>query len=165
MAINISNAKNRDAVVAAEGLAPKRDVRYVDKDGRPVINKKVLKSDVTHDLPELLKKRKELESVAKARGLSQYVHTEGPAIALNYVTRDREGQPSLPLRTLLAQELLKGGIMIPWIAVSQSHGPAELQMTLEAFDGALTVYGRALEDGVEGLLEGPAIRPVFRRYN
>ncbi|MBA2335650.1 MAG: hypothetical protein M3449_07965 [Acidobacteriota bacterium] len=66
MAINISNAKNRDAVVAAEGLAPKRDVRYVDKHGRPVTNRRLLKSDVTHDLPELLKKRKKLESVANA---------------------------------------------------------------------------------------------------
>lgn len=66
MAINISNAKNRDAVVAAEGLAPKRDVRYTDERGNPITTRKLLKSDVTHDLPELMKKRKKLESVAKA---------------------------------------------------------------------------------------------------
>ncbi len=66
MAINIRNAKNRDAVVAAEGLAPKRDVTYVDAGGRPVINRKLLKTDVDHDLPALLGKRKKLVSLTTA---------------------------------------------------------------------------------------------------
>jgi hypothetical protein len=65
MPINISNQNNRDAVVALEGLVPKREYRYVDEKGDPVNTQKVLKSDVTHDLPELLKKRKKLEKVAK----------------------------------------------------------------------------------------------------
>jgi hypothetical protein len=65
MPINISNQKNRDAVVATEGLVPKREFRYVDDKGDPVHTQKVLKSDVTHDLPELLKKRKKLDKVAK----------------------------------------------------------------------------------------------------
>jgi len=66
MPINISNAKRRDAVVALEGLAPKREINYLDEDGKRVSTKKLLKSDVTHDLPQLLKKRRKLESVAKA---------------------------------------------------------------------------------------------------
>src|SRR5688572_16257453 len=66
MPINITNPKNRDAVVATEGLAPKRDVRYVDDDGKPVETRKLLKTDVLHDLPELLKKKKKLEKVADA---------------------------------------------------------------------------------------------------
>ena len=66
MPINISNAKNRDAVVALEGLMPKRDVRYLDPEGRAVATRKLLKSDVTHDLDQLMKKRKKLESVSKA---------------------------------------------------------------------------------------------------
>ena len=64
MPINISNAKNRDAVVAFEGVMPKRDVRYVDDKGKPVMTRKLLKTDVTHDLPELLKKRKKIEKIA-----------------------------------------------------------------------------------------------------
>jgi hypothetical protein len=64
MPINISNPKNRDAVVAAEALAPKREIRYTDPQGRPVTTRKLLKTDVTHDLPELLKKAKKLEAVA-----------------------------------------------------------------------------------------------------
>jgi hypothetical protein len=66
MAINISNAKQRDAVVALEGLTPRRDVRYVDAEGRPVLTRKLLKTDVTHDLDQLMKRRKKVDSLAKA---------------------------------------------------------------------------------------------------
>lgn len=65
MAINISNPKGRDAVVAAEAMNPRRVVGYIDKKGRTVGTRKLLKTDVTHDLPELLKKRKKLDKVAK----------------------------------------------------------------------------------------------------
>lgn len=66
MPINISNQKNRDAVVAAEALNPTRDIRYTDKKGRPVSTRKLLKTDVLHDLPELLAKKKKLAKVADA---------------------------------------------------------------------------------------------------
>ena len=66
MAINISNPKNRDAVVAAEALNPKREIRYTDAKGRPVSTRKLLKTDVLHDLPELLTKSKKLEKLADA---------------------------------------------------------------------------------------------------
>src|SRR5690606_40629531 len=66
MSINISNQKNRDAVVATEALMPHRTVRYVNEKGRPVSTKKLLKSDVEHDLPALLKKSKKIDKVASA---------------------------------------------------------------------------------------------------
>jgi hypothetical protein len=66
MAINISNAKNRDAVVATETVAPRRDVRYVDEKGKPALTAKLLKTDVTHDLDALVKKYKKLDKVANA---------------------------------------------------------------------------------------------------
>jgi len=66
MSINITNPKNRDAVVATEALNPKREVRYTDAKGRPVSTRKLLKTDVLHDLPELLAKKKKLEKVADA---------------------------------------------------------------------------------------------------
>lgn len=66
MAINISNQKNRDALVAFEAVIPKREVAFVDAKGKPVRTQKLLKSDVEHDLAALLKKRKTLEAVGKA---------------------------------------------------------------------------------------------------
>lgn len=66
MPINISNSKNRDAVVAFESVMPKRNIRYTDTEGKSVINRKLLKTDVAHDLPQLLKKSKKIEKVADA---------------------------------------------------------------------------------------------------
>ena len=39
MPMNISNAKGRDAVVAMEGLSPKREVYYRDENGKPVASR------------------------------------------------------------------------------------------------------------------------------
>lgn len=67
MPINISNAKNRDAVIALEGLRPKREVRYVEKDGGAVTTRRLLKADIKHDLDELLKANdNDLAAVAEA---------------------------------------------------------------------------------------------------
>ena len=66
MAINISNQKNRDAVVAFEAVIPKRDVHFVYPKGNPVTTQKLLKTDINHDLPALLKKRKTLAAIGKA---------------------------------------------------------------------------------------------------
>jgi glutamate-1-semialdehyde 2,1-aminomutase len=109
--------------------------------------------------------RQGMSQVAARHGLSNHFQMEGPPISLNYLTRDTTGQVSLPMRTLLAQELLRRGVMMPWVAVSQSHGSTELQLTLEALDDALEVYAQALDGGVERFLQGPPIRPVFRSHN
>jgi hypothetical protein len=66
MAINIRNAKNRDALVALESVFPKREQFNVDSKGSPVATQKLLKTDVDHDLAALLKKRKTLSAVGKA---------------------------------------------------------------------------------------------------
>ena len=69
------------------------------------------------------------------------------------------------MRTLFAQEMLKRGVMMPWLAFAQAHGDAELAITLDALDGAFGVLAQALESGTEGLLHGPAVKPVFRSHN
>jgi hypothetical protein len=66
MAINITNPKGRDAVVAFEAVMPKRDVMFVDEKNNPVVTQKLLKTDIHHDLDALLKKRKTLSALAKA---------------------------------------------------------------------------------------------------
>lgn len=102
---------------------------------------------------------------AAAHRLGDHVVLEGPAVALNYVTRGADGVPSPALRTLFAQEMLKRGVMMPWLAFAQAHGDAELALTLDALDGAFGVYAQALATGHEALLHGPAVKPVFRSHN
>lgn len=66
MPINISNEKHRDAVVAMEGVRPKREVRFVDEDMKNIVTRRLLKTDITHDLPELQKKIPKMEDVSEA---------------------------------------------------------------------------------------------------
>lgn len=106
-----------------------------------------------------------IEQVAARHGLAEQFVLEGPAVALNYVARDAAGQPSMELRTLFSQEMLRRGVMMPWITFAQAHGQEELDLTEAALDGAFAVYARALTDGVAAHLEGPAVKPVFRPHN
>ncbi len=111
------------------------------------------------------KLRAGLRAVAAECGVADSFRLDGPAVALNYLTLDATGKPSMELRTLFAQEMIRNGVLMPWIALSLAHGDGELDMTLTAARKALAVYAKALTDGVGRYLEGPAIKPVFRTFN
>lgn len=106
-----------------------------------------------------------MNQIAAELGLSSYFNVEGVPVNLNYITRDKSGQPSLSFRTLFSQEMIKAGVLMPWIAISYSHTETELNLTLEAVRKSLQVYKLALDAGVEKYLVGPAIKPVFRQFN
>jgi glutamate-1-semialdehyde 2,1-aminomutase len=58
------------------------------------------------------------------------------------------------------------GVFMPWVCPCFRHSATEIARTREAFNAACAVYARALEAGsVDGLLVGPAVQPVFRRFN
>lgn len=111
------------------------------------------------------KLRAGLIDLAKELGISAQFGVDGPPISMNYATRDATGASSMEFRTLFAQEMARNGVLMSWIAVSLSHGETELQMTLDAARKSLQVYARALNDGIDKYLEGPAVKPVFRKYN
>jgi glutamate-1-semialdehyde 2,1-aminomutase len=106
-----------------------------------------------------------LNAAARDAGVAEQFKMDGNPVSMNYMTYNAAGEPSLAFRTLFSQEMLRRGVLIPWIAISLAHGEAELQTTLAAASESLRVYKRALEDGMENYLQGPVIRPVFRRYN
>ena len=106
-----------------------------------------------------------LTAIAKEFGVDQYFVMDGPAICLNYVTKDAERLLSTKFRTLFSQEMIKAKVLMPWVAISFAHGDRELDMTLTAARSALKVYAAALESGVENFLIGPEIKPVFRKHN
>jgi glutamate-1-semialdehyde 2,1-aminomutase len=85
---------------------------------------------------------------------------------LTYATLDRDGNPSQSYRSLLLQETIRRGILMPSLVVSYTHQDADIDYTLEAIDGALEVYARALEDnGAERYLVGRPSQMVYRRFN
>lgn len=104
-------------------------------------------------------------AIARELGIENEFQFCGVACSPGYATRDRGGDVSLPLRTLFSQEMIKNGVLMPWIALSYAHGDKELEITFDALRKALEVYKKALDEGVEKYLVGPAIKPVFRKHN
>ena len=54
---------------------------------------------------------------------------------------------------------MEGGI------ISYSHKEKDIMFFIEAFDSALTIYEKALDQGFDKFLEGEIIKPFFCKFN
>lgn len=106
-----------------------------------------------------------LNKTAKDLNLEKNFVAGGVECNPYYLTYDNNGINSLGLRTLFSQEMIKNGVIMPWVALSYSHGKKELKLTEKALKNTFKVYAKALEDGYEQYLVGNEIKPVFRKYN
>ena len=106
-----------------------------------------------------------INGIAAEYGVESSIKADGVPCSPYYVTGDAQGNSSLALRTLFSQEMIRNGVLMPWIALSYRHGDEELALTERALRATLEVYRQALERGAEAFLEGPPIKPVFRRFN
>ena len=106
-----------------------------------------------------------MNDIAKSFGINNNFVVEGYPCSPGYVTKDLEGNISLAFRTLFAQEMIKNRVLMPYIAISYAHKDNELNQTLEAVFNSLKVVSKALESGIQGYLESPIIKPVFRKIN
>ncbi len=108
-----------------------------------------------------------LAEAAKRHGVSRFVGTVGdydnrPLLSILGST----GDPDMAFRTLFVQELCRQGVFMPYVCPSFRHTASEMDQTFAAFDAACAVLARAHEAGTtDGLLNGPAAQPVFRKYN
>lgn len=109
--------------------------------------------------------RREVEQVIERHGLAAHVSLQGRPCCLSYTTLDGEGRPSQDFRSLFLQETIRRGVLMPSLVVSYSHGDEDIERTVVAIDGALGVYRRALDEGVDRFLVGRPSRIVYRRYN
>jgi glutamate-1-semialdehyde 2,1-aminomutase len=100
-------------------------------------------------------------SAASRHGLGGHFQLAGRPANLVYACRDRDGVPSQVFRTLFLQETIRRGVLAPSLVVSYSHSDDDIDRTVQAVDGALGVYRRALEDGPEAYLVGRPVQPVF----
>lgn len=105
-----------------------------------------------------------LRRAAQAAGVADYVPILGKPCCLVFGSRDEQGQPSQPFRTLLMQEIIERGILATSLVVNYSHGEREIDRTVEAFAEAFDVYRKALDDGVDKYLRGRPVKPAIRRF-
>lgn len=104
--------------------------------------------------------------VAAKHGLSDYVQVHGLPCNLVFCALDPEGRPSQAYRTLLMQELIKRGVLGPSLVVCYTHTEEDIDQAIDAFDGALSVYGDAIADGsVDRHLFGKPSNIVYRKFN
>jgi glutamate-1-semialdehyde 2,1-aminomutase len=106
-----------------------------------------------------------LLEAAKEKGVSDYFSLDGASVLMNYVTRNNTGEVALDFRTLFNQEMIKNGVLMPWISISLTHGESELDQTYSAARNTFDIYAKALESGIGKYLEGPTVKPVFRKFN
>jgi glutamate-1-semialdehyde 2,1-aminomutase len=107
--------------------------------------------------------RQGFEQVVERHGLRGYVELSGRACNLLFGTRGPDGRASQAYRSLFLQETIRRGVLMPSLVVSYSHSDTDIDRTLEAIDGALAVYVRAMTDGAEKHLVGRPSRTVFDR--
>lgn len=107
----------------------------------------------------------EANSISKKHGLSKNVIFNGLGCSPNYLIMDNQGKNSLRLRTLFLQEMMKEKILIPYLALSFSHGNNEMDKTLLALDKSFAVLKKAIDGQVNDYLNSELVKPVFRKYN
>ena len=108
---------------------------------------------------------KEANKISEELGLIDYFYFEGFPCSPTYVTKDQKGDISLEFRTLFTQEMMEKHVIMPYVAISNSHKDSELIITLEAIRHALIIYKKALDEGIPKYLKSKVIKPVFRKYN
>ncbi|WP_269930486.1 glutamate-1-semialdehyde 2,1-aminomutase [Aminobacter sp. HY435] len=106
-----------------------------------------------------------IEQAAKRHGLADFVKVVGRPCCLTYVTLDQNQSPSQAFRSLLLQETIKRGVLMPSLVVSYTHDDAAIAETIDVVDAALAIYARAMDDGVGKHLVGRPSHQVFRRFN
>lgn len=106
-----------------------------------------------------------MNNTAKKYGIEKNFLAGGIECSPYYLTFDKDGSNSLGLRTLFSQEMIKNGVLMPWIALSYAHGDKELEITKNALEKTFEVYRKAVDEGYEKYLIGDVIKPVFRKHN
>lgn len=106
-----------------------------------------------------------LDQAITATGVEGFFEVLGRPCNLVFATRDQDGSPSQPFRTLFMQELIAGGVLAPSFVVSFSHTDDDIDRTVDVVADALGIYRAALEGEVEEFLTGRSVKPVYRRFN
>jgi glutamate-1-semialdehyde 2,1-aminomutase len=105
------------------------------------------------------------ESLISHHGLEGVVAVTGRPSCLVFATSDHQKVPSQAFRALFLQEMLTRGVLAQSFVISAAHTQDDIDRTLEAADGALAVYAKAIAaETTDGLLVGPPVAPALRRF-
>ncbi len=104
--------------------------------------------------------------IVTEHGMINHIDIVGYGCKPAVVFKGMDGSPSPELRTLFMQEMAARGILMPYIVPSFAHKEEHINSALGAAFESISVVKRALEeDNISKYLEGPAVKPVFRKFN
>ncbi len=106
-----------------------------------------------------------LNEIAEEYSLQEYFYMEGAECSPNFVVCGKDKKPDFEYRTVFCQEMIRAGILIPYIAIAYQHTEKEIDATLDAARKAMKVYSDALNGDVNKFIVGNIIKPVFRKFN
>jgi glutamate-1-semialdehyde 2,1-aminomutase len=107
-----------------------------------------------------------LQASVRARGLEEHLVVKGYPCLLLLTFAGLPEARALEWKTLLFQEMARHGVLSQGVLYpTLSHDEAIVDETVAVFDRALVRVREAWETGsTAGFLEGPAIKPVFRKF-
>lgn len=97
-------------------------------------------------------------------GLEQYIEILPSAWMPVMIFKDRQGNISQGMRTLVMQEMIGRGVLFQGaLTPCFSHTEADMEFFAQALEQTLAIYAQALDEGFERYLTGEAAKPVFRK--
>lgn len=123
-----------------------------------------------HDVPAALWSLGEqlarlIRSKAAEHDLAEYVLVGGQACRPGFMVLGQEGKPCDKLRSLIMQEMIANGVLLGALNPCYRLDEDAFGVIAAALDRTMPVIKTGLDNGVESLLEGDPVKPVFRQYN
>ena len=98
-------------------------------------------------------------------GLDKILWLSGPTVLPYFAFKRSNGDNCPELRTLFLQEMIKNGIMVPWISFCYRHDDEVLKKTKTAVEETLAIISRVENYEYKKLIKGEITKPVFRKFN
>lgn len=105
----------------------------------------------------------QIKAILKKESLEDYIQISESPWLIVFEFRNSKYVKDLKFHTLFSEFMIENSILIQSsISISISHSKKELNIFLEKFKSFLSIYKKALENGIESQLKGKSIKPVFR---
>lgn len=134
--------------------------------GLAVINEFKTKDVIGHNHKLIAMVAEGMRSITKKLGMEDLILTHANNWYSVNIFNDKTGKYNPALRTLFLQEMIARGVLFQGVGLfCFSHTEEDMKYFLRAWEASAIVYKKAVEEGVEKYLVGPAAQPVFRKWN
>jgi glutamate-1-semialdehyde 2,1-aminomutase len=103
---------------------------------------------------------------ARAVGAESFVSVSGYDCKPSIVVTEGDGKATPDVRTLFLQETVARGLLVPYIVPSYAHKQDSVDRAINIMAEALKVVKEAIEtETLVARIQGPSVKPVFRKFN